>query len=134
MRNKMDTFLWLISHFSCRITVVLLSVLDFLGLSWLHQSGGLKALVKTHIPLIITIGIIMLLFSITFAVIGGKAGYEYVDMERSRRWLYRSTAFSRGDNTFMNVLYWACKFALIPIIIALLALLIYIIVDLVHYC
>lgn len=130
----MDGFLWLISHFSCRLTVVLLSIPDLLWLYGLYNTGKLRPYVSAHIPLLITISIIMLLLSITFAIIGGKAGYEYVDMERSRRWLYRSTAFSRGDNTFMNVLYWACKFALFPIIIALLAILIYIIIDFAHYC
>lgn len=130
----MDGFLWLISHFSCRIAVVLLSVLDFLGLGWLYQSSVLKTYVNTHIPLLVTIGITTIILSIIFAILGGKAGYEYVNMERSRRWLYRSTAFSRGDNTFMNVLYWACKFALLPIILVLFIFFIFIIIKIISYC
>lgn len=130
----MEKFLWLISHFSCRVAVVLLSIPDLLWLSGLYNSGELKYFINTHMPLIITISVITLLSSIVMAIIGGKAGYEYVDMERSRRWQYRSTAFSRGDSTFMNVLYWACKFALLPIILVLLAFFIHGIIDFVSYC
>lgn len=130
----MERFLWLISHFSCRIAIVLLCIPDGLWLYGLYYSGELKSYVNANLPLIITISVITLLASITMAVIGGKAGYEYVDMERSRRWMYSSTAFSRGDSTFMNVLYWACKFALLPIILVLLAFFVQVIIDFVSYC
>ena len=130
----MKKFLWLISHFSCRVAVVLLSTSDLLLLCCLYNSCEIKSYVNAHFPLIITISVITLLASITMAIIGGKAGYEYVDMERSRRWLYGSTAFSRGDSTFMNALYWACKFALLPIILVLLAFFVQVIIDFVSYC
>lgn len=130
----METFLWLISHFSCRIAVVLLSIPDALWLYGLYNSGELKSYVNAHLPLIILVSAITLLSSLTMAVIGGKAGYEYVDMERSRRWIYSSTAFSRGDSTFMNILYWACKFALLPIILVLLAFFVLVIIDFLSYC
>lgn len=130
----MDGFLWLISHFSCRLTVVLLSIPDLLWIYGLYNTGKLRPYVNAHIPLLVTIGITTIILSIFFAILGGKAGYEYVNMERSRRWLYRSTAFSRGDKTFMNVMYWACKFALFPIILVLLAIFIYIIVNFISYC
>lgn len=129
----MEKFIWLISHFSCRIAVVLLSIPDLLWIYLLYKSEELQPYVNSHFPLIVTISAITLLSSITMAIIGGKAGYEYVYMERSSRWLYRSTAFSRGDSTFMNVLYWACKFALLPIILVLLTIFAYGIVDFVSY-
>ena len=121
----METFLWLISHFSCRLAVVLLGMLDAIMFYALHEHSELKSYVNAHLSMIITISAITLLTSIVLAFIGGKAGYEYVYMERSRHWTYRSTSFSRGDNTFKNVLYWAGKFALLPIIVLLLAILTY---------
>lgn len=116
----MENFIWFISHFSCRIAIVLLGIPDALWLFALYDAGKLKPYIHTHYPMLIVICIITVISSIVLAIIGGKAGYKYVDMGRSRHWLYRSTAFSRCDNTLENVLYWSGKFALFPIVFVLL--------------
>ena len=130
----MKTFIWLISHFSCRLAVLLLGIPDALWLYLLNEGGKLKPYIICHKPLLITVGVITLLSSTALAFIGGKAGYQYVDMERSGFWRYRSSAFTRGDNTFRNTLYWIGKFALLPIILVLLAIFIQGMIGFVNYC
>lgn len=120
----MDTFLWLISHFSARIAVCVLGVLDAFGLFFFYDKGRLMPFVKDNIPLLLSLTSVTILVSLIFAYWGGKAGYDYKYMGRSRRWEYINTDFSRMDNTFMNIMYWACKFALFPVIIVLFILLI----------
>lgn len=121
---NMDTFLWIISHFSCRLLVILLGIPDTICVLILHDEGKLVPYINTHIPLLVTLGTITLISSITLAVIGGRAGYDYVEMGRSRFWHYRNTSYSRGDSTFKNVLYWAGKMAMLPIVLVLLIILI----------
>lgn len=71
--------------------------------------------INSHKALLITLAIITVAIAIPLGVIGGKAGYKYVEMGRSRHWNYRSTAYSRSDDRFRNTLYWAVEFALYPI-------------------
>lgn len=129
----MEKFLWLISHFPCRVAVIILGVPDVLWLLALYDAGKLKPYIDAHFSLLVLIGFITLLLSVVLAIIGGIVGYNYVEMGRSRFWLYRSTAFSRGDNTFENVVYWAGKFSLLPIIIVLLLFFIISIIAILKY-
>ena len=116
--------MWFISHFSARIIVCILGVIDAFGMFVFYCEGSLIPYVKSHIPLLISIVCVTILISLLLSFLGGKAGYDYRDMGRSRRWEYVHTDFSRGDNTFLNVIYWACKFALFPVIAMLVILLI----------
>lgn len=118
----MERFLWFISHFSARILVVVLLIPTIIWFLILNESEVLVPYIASHRILLISVSSIILIISLFFGFLGGKVGYKYVNMGRSRRWQYTSTTFSRNDNTFMNILYWGGKFALIPIIIVLLIL------------
>lgn len=128
----MEKFLWLISHFSCRVATLLIGFIDALWLCMKYENGNLLAYIHKHIPLLISIGAVILILSISMAIIGGKAGYNYAEMGRSKSWNYRNTSFARGDNTFINVMYWAGKFFLLPVIAALFVLLVFASVDIIN--
>lgn len=127
----MDKFLWLISHFSARVAVCVLSVPIIVWALLLNDAGKLMPLIESNLYILCSVIVVMFATSIISAYIGGKAGYKYVEMGRSRKWEYRNTPFSRGDNLFRNVLYWACKFALLPIIVILLPIAIFALIKLI---
>ena len=66
----------------------------------------------------------ILTMSISMAIWGGKLGYKYVEMTRSRRWHYRATTYNKFDSEFSNTMYWAGKLAGIPILIGLFVILV----------
>jgi hypothetical protein len=109
----MERFLWIASHFSARFLFILLCVgIGFL--IYVLPNDIVFDVIKSHKTLWVTLGIITLVFAIPLGIIGGKAGYKYVEMGRSRHWKYRSTAYSRSDDRLRNTLYWAIEFALYP--------------------
>ena len=66
----------------------------------------------------------ILIMSVGMAIWGGRLGYKYVEMTRSRRWHFRATTYNKFDSEFSNTMYWACKLAGIPILIGLFVILI----------
>lgn len=110
----MERFMWIASHFSSKVLFMLLCF----GIGLLFYSLPNNVIldsINSHKALLITLAIITVAIAIPLGVIGGKAGYKYVEMGRSRHWNYRSTAYSRSDDRFRNTLYWAVEFALYPV-------------------
>ncbi len=106
--------MWIASHFSSKVLFMLLCF----GIGLLFYSLPNNVIldsINSHKALLITLAIITVAIAIPLGVIGGKAGYKYVEMGRSRHWNYRSTAYSRSDDRFRNTLYWAVEFALYPV-------------------
>lgn len=116
----MNNLLWIFSHIPVRIIIIILSIFDYSLLVHLEKKGVLIPFYASHRILLITIIVVTLASSIYLAIIGGKAGQKYVEMGRSRHWHYRSTDLTKKDNTFRNILYWACKFAALPLMFILL--------------
>lgn len=116
----MERFLWIASHFSARVLFILLCF----GIGFIFYAFPNDAVLdifKNHKALWIALGIITIACAIPLGVIGGKAGYKYAEMGRSRHWNYRSTAYSRKDDTLRNTFYWAIEFALYPVDVFLIA-------------
>ena len=115
----MERFLWIASHFSARFLFILLCIgIGFL--IYVLPNEIVFDMIKSHKTLWIILGIIALAIAVPLGVIGGKAGYEHVEMGRSRHWNYRSTEYSRSDDRLRNTLYWAIEFALYPVNIVLI--------------
>lgn len=113
----MERTLWILSKFSFRITVVLLGLVDFYAYSCMYETGEITTLIARYKWLLLLLCIIVLISCIVCSIYGGKLGYKYVEMGRSRRWHYKATEYEQKDSRLRNTLYWAGKFALIPIII-----------------
>ena len=93
----MERLLWILTYVPARILVFIWG--------------------KEHTAIMLIVAICIVLISVSFAIIGGKLGYKYVELQRSRQWHYRNTPYAGRSNKFENTLYWAGKFAFLPIII-----------------
>jgi ABC-type transport system involved in multi-copper enzyme maturation permease subunit len=102
-----------------------LAVGDFFAYGILESSYKISIWVSEHTTIMFILTSCIALISIVFAIIGGKLGYKYVELQRSRLWHYRNTPYAGYSNKFENTLYWAGKFALFPIIIVMFIFLIY---------
>lgn len=119
----MERFLWIASHFSARLLFFILAAgIVFLSAQLPYEF--VVTFIKSHQVTLVATATVTAIFSVILAVIGGKAGYEHVEMGRSRQWHYRNTAYSKSDNHFSNTIYWAIEFALYPINIFLIIILI----------
>lgn len=116
----MERFLWIISYFPVRINLFLFAVADYLILKPLYQRGVLMEFWNAKKYIIIVCICAILTMSISMAIWGGKLGYKYVEMTRSRRWHYRATTYNKFDSEFSNTMYWAGKMAGFPILLGLL--------------
>lgn len=120
----MERTIWLLSYIPARALVIILGVCDYVVCKLFYQAGILTKLFAQYKYIFILLGVIVLISCIACAVKGGKIGYNYVEMGRSRRWHYRANEYQRKDDHLSNTIYWAGKFACFPIIIVLLIILI----------
>ncbi len=111
----MERFLWLLTYFPARASVLCLAFGDFFALSLIESEYDLANWVTNHTLLFYVIIAMTIICSIAFAIVGGKLGYKYVELQRSRHWHYRATSYAARSNRLHNTFYWAGKFALIPI-------------------
>lgn len=121
----MEHLIWLLTFIPSRILLPILVVADYLLLLMLEGEGILANTVLYNTNFLAITITIFIFASIVFAIIGGVVGYKYVEMGRSRRWHYRANKFDDYNGKLVSILYWACKFACIPIIWILIVLLIY---------
>lgn len=121
----MERLIWLLTFIPSRILLPILVVADFLLLVMLEEEGILVNTVLCNTNFLAITITFFIFASIAFAVIGGVVGYKYVEMGRSRRWHYRANKFDDYNGKLVSILYWACKFACIPIIWILIVFLIY---------
>ena len=115
----MERTLWILSHFSSRLAVLVLGFCDYYIYQFLHKNGVIDYLLENHKILIIIVVILVILACILSGIRGGLLGYKYVEMGRSRRWHYRANEYQRKDDHLNNTLYWAGKFACFPLIVVL---------------
>jgi hypothetical protein len=113
----MERLLWILTYVPARILVFILAIGDFFAYGILDSSYKISIWGKEHTTIMLIVAICIVLISVSFAIIGGKLGYKYVELQRSRQWHYRNTPYAGYSNKFENTLYWAGKFALLPIII-----------------
>lgn len=113
----MERLLWILTYVPARILVFILAIGDFFAYGILDSSYKISIWGKEHTTIMLIVAICIVLISVSFTIIGGKLGYKYVELQRSRQWHYRNTPYAGRSNKFENTLYWAGKFALLPIII-----------------
>ena len=115
----MERFLWILTYVPARILVICLAVGDFFAYALMDPEYHIGDWLATHATLVCVIIAILLICSIVLAVIGGKLGYKYVELQRSRHWHYRATPNAGRSNKLDNTLYWAGKFSLFPLILVM---------------
>ena len=93
--------------------------IDFYLLTILQEKGVLEKSILSDTSFLAIVAIIVLILAFTFAVIGWKIGWNYVEMGRSRRWHYRANKFDDYNDQLRNSIHWAGKFACFPIIFGL---------------
>lgn len=123
----MERILWLLSKVSFKVIVLLLAIADYYACDLFFTAKTLDTLIIQHKWLLIILGCILIVAIAFCGVKGGILGYKYVEMGRSRRWHYRSNEYEQKDDRLRSTLYWAGKFACIPIIIAQICFLAFVI-------
>ena len=121
----MERFIWLLTFVPARLLLVVIGTIDFYLYSSLCDKGLLENTILCCLEHNKRIIIITLIISTICAIVGAVLGYKYVEMGRSRRWHYHATKYDDYNNQLHNTLYWAGKFALLPIILLLLIIFTY---------
>ncbi len=112
----MEKLIWLLTFFHARVLFVSISIVNAVLLADLHQKGILQESILSNSYFALIVGTISVVVCIVSAIVGGKIGYNYVEMFRSKFWHYHSTKYSDINSKARNVIYWACKFACITLI------------------
>ena len=121
----MEKIIWLLTFFPARISVGVLSITNMMLFSSLQERGILQKSLLGNTVFEYVFGGIVSTCCIVFAILGGKIGCDYIEMFRSRSWHYHKSRFNDYNEKAKNIIYWAGKFACIPIVIALLIVLIW---------
>lgn len=116
----MERFLWLLTYIPARVLVFLLAIGDFFAYAIMDLEYHIGEWVIKHTTYVYVIITLIVICSIILAIIGGRLGYQYVELQRSRHWHYRATSYEGHSDRLNNTLYWAGKFFLIPIILVML--------------
>lgn len=114
----MERIIWLLTFVPATMLLVITGGIDFYLLTVLQEKGLLENSILSNSSFLVTIAIIVLVAAIVFAVIGGRIGFKYVEMGRSRRWHYRANKYDDYNDQLRNTFIWAGKFACFPIIAA----------------
>ena len=115
----MERILWLLTYVHASLLLVITGGIDFYLLTILQEKGILEISILSNTSFLVTIAIIVLFLVLIFAIIGGRIGFKYVEMGRSRRWHYRANKYDDYNDQLRNTLMWAAKFACFPVIIGL---------------
>lgn len=115
----MERIIWLLTYIPASMLLVVTGGIDIYLLTLLQEKGILEQTIISNTTFLAAIAVIVLIAAIIFAVIGGKIGFKYVEMGRSRRWHYRANKYDDYNDQLRNTLMWAAKFACFPIIIGL---------------
>ena len=115
----MERIIWLLTYVHASMLLVIFGGIDFYLLTILQEKGVLESSILSNTSFLTTIATIVLILAIVFAILGGRIGYKYVEMGRSRRWHYRANKYDDYNDQLRNTLHWAGKFACFPIILGL---------------
>ena len=118
----MERIVWLLTFIPARVILILLVCFDFYILDSVDEEL-IKNSIWSNQDFLITLAAIVCAAMLCCAIVGGKIGYKYVEMGRSRRWHYRATKYDDYNDQLHNALYWAGKFACFPVIVALIVFL-----------
>ena len=113
----MERIIWLLTFVPASMLLVITGGIDFYLMTVMQEKGVLENSILNNNSFLVTIAIITFVTSIVFAIIGGRIGFKYVEMGRSRRWHYRANKFDDYNDQLRNTLHWAGKFACFPVII-----------------
>lgn len=116
----MERIIWLLTFVPASMLLVITGGIDFYLLTVLQEKGLLENSILNNHSFLVTVAIIVLVAAIVFAIIGGRIGFKYVEMGRSRRWHYRANKYDDYNDQLRNTLLWAGKFACFPIVAALI--------------
>jgi hypothetical protein len=112
----MERIIWLLTFVPASMLLVVTGGIDFYLLTVMQEKGILENSILGNTSFLVTIAVIVLIAAIVFAVIGGRIGFKYVEMGRSRRWHYRANKYDDYNDQLRNTFIWAGKFACFPII------------------
>ncbi len=112
----MERIIWLLTFVPASMLLVITGGIDFYLLTVLQEKGLLENSILSNHSFLVTVAIIVLVAAIVFAIIGGRIGFKYVEMGRSRRWHYRANKYDDYNDQLRNTFIWAGKFACFPII------------------
>lgn len=115
----MERIIWLLTYVPATMLLLATGGIDFYLLTILQEKGVLEKSILSDTSFLAIVAIIVLILALTFAVIGWKIGWNYVEMGRSRRWHYRANKFDDYNDQLRNSIHWAGKFACFPIILGL---------------
>lgn len=118
----MERLIWLLTYIPASMLLIVTGGIDIYLLTILQKKGVLENSIFNNTTFLVAVAIIVLVAVLIFAVIGGKIGFKYVEMRRSRRWHYRANKYDDYNDQLRNTLIWAAKFACFPIIIAFVML------------
>lgn len=113
----MERIIWLLTYVPATMLLVATGGIDFYLLTILQEKGVLENSILSNTTFLTAIAIIVIILAIVFAIIGGRIGFKYVEMGRSRRWHYRANKYDDYNDELRNTLHWAGKFACFPIIL-----------------
>ena len=115
----MERILWLLAYIHASMLLVVTGGIDFYFFTILQERGKLEHTILCNSTFLTATVIVILTLAIVFAIIGGKIGFKYVEMGRSRRWQYCANKYDDYNDQLRNTLHWAGKFACFPIILGL---------------
>lgn len=114
----MERFIWLLTFVPASMLMVITGGIDLYLLMLLQEKGILENSILNNTTFLATISSIVLILVVVSAIIGGKIGFKYVEMGRSRRWHYHANKYDDYNDQLRNTLLWAGKFACFPVIAA----------------
>ena len=112
----MERIIWLLTFVPASMLLVVTGGIDFYLLTVMQEKGILENSILGNTSFLVSVAVIVLVAAIVFAVIGGRIGFKYVEMGRSRRWHYRANKYDDYNDQLRNTFIWAGKFACFPII------------------
>ena len=127
----MEKLIWLLSFIPARIVLAIISLINVILFENIYQRGILQGSLFSNSTFILIAVSISTIACIVSAIVGGKIGYNYVEMFRSKHWHYHSTRFYDISTKVKNMIYWAGKFACISLILIESLLLLFVIIFMV---